>query len=144
MFVYVLYSKINIGDEFQAAIPNCVFNFEKPSTAAPEVSPPLSHEALIWEPMSGLSQEDEDTIDGYLELACSPAVPYGGRNKELALQLLKQVNGSVKVKGRKERQKEYCFFSLYMYIFLCYELIPIKIRFLKFCQKWLAKSSPFL
>lgn len=94
-------SKINIGDEFQAAIPNCTFNFEKPPPppARPEATSSPSHEALIWEPMSGLSQEDEDTIDGYLELACSPAVPYGGRNKELALQLLKQVNGSVKVKG---------------------------------------------
>ena len=44
-----------------------------------------------------MSQEDEDTIDGYLELACSPAIPHGGRNKELAMHLLHQVGGSVKV-----------------------------------------------
>lgn len=90
MTFFNCYRKINIGSDFQATIPNCVFNFEGSEA-------PPSHEALVWEPMSGLSQEDEDTIDGYLELACSPAVPCGGRNKELALQLLKQVNGSVKV-----------------------------------------------
>ena len=54
--------------------------------------------SLVWKPLEGLSQEDEDTIDGFLELACSPAIPHGGRNKELALHILHQVKGSVKVK----------------------------------------------
>ena len=52
---------------------------------------------LVWSPLEGLSQEDEDTVDGFLELSCSPAVPHGGRNKEIALHILHQVKGSVKV-----------------------------------------------
>ena len=36
-------------------------------------------------------------IDGYLELACSPAVLHGGRNKELAVHYLHAFGGSLKV-----------------------------------------------
>jgi uncharacterized C2H2 Zn-finger protein len=77
--------KINVGKEFQANIPAC----NRSGTSERSGT-------LVWKPMENLSQEDEDTIDGYLELACSPAVPFNGRNKELALHLLNQVNGSVK------------------------------------------------
>jgi hypothetical protein len=38
-------------------------------------------------------------MDGYLQLACSPAVLYGGRNMELGYHLLYQLGGSVKVTG---------------------------------------------
>ena len=85
MILYIA-SKINIGKDFQADIPLC----KKANMS--------DHNAtLVWKPIDNLSQEDEDTIDGYLELACSPAIPHNGRNKELALHLLKGVNGSVKV-----------------------------------------------
>ena len=51
----------------------------------------------VWQPIKDLTAEDDSVIDGYLELACSPASPYAGRNKELALHLLFQLGGSVKV-----------------------------------------------
>ena len=88
--------KINVGKEFQADIP----------AIGSGANAPLHGETVIWEPLDGLSQEDEDTIDGYLELACSPAVPHGGRNKELALHLLYQVNGSVKVRVVRVRYRK--------------------------------------
>ena len=51
----------------------------------------------VWQVIEDLTPEDEATIDGYLEIACSPAVLHSGRNKELALHLLYQLGGSVKV-----------------------------------------------
>lgn len=86
----LLEPKINIGQDFQADLPTykkakIVYENEEPHGGT-----------LVWKPLHGLSQEDEDTIDGYLELACSPAIPHGGRNKELAMHLLHQVGGSVK------------------------------------------------
>ena len=53
----------------------------------------------VWEPLKELTHEDESIIDGYLQLACSPAVLYGGRNMELAYHFLYQLGGSVKVTG---------------------------------------------
>ena len=50
-----------------------------------------------WQVIEDLTPEDEATIDGYLEIACSPAVLHSGRNKELSLHLLYQLGGSVKV-----------------------------------------------
>ena len=50
----------------------------------------------VWQPLSGVTQEDDNVIDGFLELACSPAVLHAGRNKELATHLLHQVGGSIK------------------------------------------------
>ncbi len=55
------------------------------------------HAMKVWQVMNDLTPEDEATIDGYLEIACSPAVLHSGRNKELALHLLYQLGGSVKV-----------------------------------------------
>ncbi len=53
---------------------------------------------LLWKPFDDLTQEDESIIDGYLELACSPAILHGGRNKEIALHFLQSLGGSMKVK----------------------------------------------
>ena len=55
----------------------------------------------VWQPLEGTSHEDESVVDGYLELACSPAVLHSGRNKEFAMHLLYQLGGSVKVSGEK-------------------------------------------
>ena len=55
----------------------------------------------VWQPLEGTSHEDESVIDGYLELACSPAILHSGRNKEFAMHLLYQLGGSVKVSGEK-------------------------------------------
>lgn len=52
---------------------------------------------LLWKPLEGLTEEDESVIDGFMELACSPAVLYGGRNKELASHYLHALGGSIKV-----------------------------------------------
>ena len=57
----------------------------------------VSRATLLWKPLDGLTQEDESVIDGYLELACSPAVLHGGRNKELGLHFLNALGGSIKV-----------------------------------------------
>ena len=51
----------------------------------------------MWKPLDNLSEEDESMIDGYLELACSPAILHGGRNKELAIHFLHAMGGSIKV-----------------------------------------------
>lgn len=53
---------------------------------------------LLWKPLEGLTQEDESVIDGFMELACSPAVLHGGRNKELASHYLHSLGGSIKVR----------------------------------------------
>ena len=51
----------------------------------------------MWKPFETMTQEDESVIEGYLELACSPSVGHGGRNKELAIHYLHSLGGSVKV-----------------------------------------------
>ena len=53
---------------------------------------------MLWKPLDDLTQEDESIIDGYLELACSPAILHGGRNKEIALHFLHSLGGSIKVR----------------------------------------------
>ena len=56
------------------------------------------HQATkTWQPLESSTPEDESVIDGFLELACSPAVLCAGRNKELSMHLLYQMGGSVKV-----------------------------------------------
>ncbi len=52
---------------------------------------------LVWKPFEDITPEDESVIEGYLELACSPSVGHGGRNKELAIHFLHTLDGSVKV-----------------------------------------------
>lgn len=51
----------------------------------------------VWQPLSHPLEEDESVIDGFLELACSPAIQHAGRNKEYALHVLHNTGGSVKV-----------------------------------------------
>ena len=64
-----------------------------------EAPPDASHKATrVWNPLQGLSPEEEDTVDGFLELACSPVMPHAGRNKEFALHTLYQTKGSIKVR----------------------------------------------
>ena len=50
-------------------------------------------------------------MDGYLELACSPVVPHGGRNKELAVHFLHALGGSIKV--RREGASTVCWANCY-------------------------------
>ncbi|XP_064402519.1 nascent polypeptide-associated complex subunit alpha, muscle-specific form-like isoform X3 [Halichondria panicea] len=81
--------RINVGRDFQADLPPCS---ESNSTAL--AGDPKA--VKVWQVIEDLTPEDEATIDGYLEIACSPAVLHSGRNKELALHLLYQLGGSVK------------------------------------------------
>ena len=62
-----------------------------------DVSSDKHQASKVWQPLEGTTAEDESVMDGYLELACSPAVLQAGRNKELAMHLLHQLGGSVKV-----------------------------------------------
>lgn len=55
------------------------------------------HAEQVWKPLSQPLEEDESVIDGFLELACSPAIQHAGRNKEYALHILHNAGGSVKV-----------------------------------------------
>ena len=68
------------------------------------ISKEVSKATLLWKPLEGLTQEDESVIDGYLELACSPAVLHGGRNKELGVHFLHALGGSIKVSVHSSRQ----------------------------------------
>ena len=54
---------------------------------------------LVFGILSKTAHEDESIMDGYLQLACSPAVLYGGRNMELAYHFLYRLGGSIKVTG---------------------------------------------
>ncbi|KAL5464065.1 hypothetical protein EMCRGX_G033024 [Ephydatia muelleri] len=80
--------KINIGKEFQAVLPQ-LQEFQ-PDLITDEKA------SKVWAPIENLTLEEECTLDGYLELACSTSVPYGGRNKEYALHVLHYIGGSVK------------------------------------------------
>ena len=80
--------KINVGKEFQAELPELI-----------EFRPDLvtdERASKVWAPIENLTLEEECTLDGYLELACSSSVPYGGRNKEYALHVLHYIGGSIK------------------------------------------------
>lgn len=50
-------------------------------------------------------------MDGYFELACSPAVRLGGRNKEYAHHILHKLGGSVKVLYLRSAVLVYLYFS---------------------------------
>ncbi|XP_065919665.1 uncharacterized protein [Dysidea avara] len=81
--------KINVGEEFQAELGDC----DETRTG---VEQDRDFSELVFMPLDNLSRDDEDTLDGYFELACSPAVKLGGRNKEYAHHILHKLGGSVK------------------------------------------------
>ncbi|KAJ9581309.1 hypothetical protein L9F63_023515, partial [Diploptera punctata] len=78
---------INIGQEFQCAIPAWNPDREKANREP-------SYEHLLWDP--GISKFCTDAeVEMYLEFACCAAVPGGGRNKEYALHLLHMCHGNI-------------------------------------------------
>ena len=89
-----------------------------------EAPPDASHKATrVWNPLQGLSPEEEDTVDGFLELACSPVMPHAGRNKEFALHTLYQTKGSIKVRLRVSQGLvcyRCCIFTVLLGLGLCH------------------------
>jgi len=59
---------------------------------------------MVWRPFENMMPEDESVVEGYLELACSPSVGFGGRNKELAIHYLFALGGSIKVSGKRKEK----------------------------------------
>ena len=79
--------------------PRPVWSGPLPSLASHTAAAQDDYRAIrVWEPLKDLTHEDESIIDGFLQLACSPAVLYGGRNMELAYHFLYRLGGSVKVR----------------------------------------------
>ncbi|XP_066146816.1 zinc finger protein 541 isoform X3 [Euwallacea fornicatus] len=78
---------INIGPQYQCAVPTCCMPVPK------RVSPLPVYEDLLWDP--GISNCTDAEVDMYLEFACCAAIPGGGRNKEYAMHLLHMCGGSI-------------------------------------------------
>nr|XP_048688739.1 zinc finger protein 541 isoform X2 [Caretta caretta] len=80
---------INIGNRFQAEIPNLQDRafLENDEHAA----------SLVWKPWGDIAtnQETQDRVTGLLNVACSSAVPGGGTNLELALHCLHEAQGNI-------------------------------------------------
>ncbi|XP_073177841.1 zinc finger protein 541 isoform X2 [Lepidochelys kempii] len=80
---------INIGNRFQAEIPNLQDRafLENDEHAA----------SLVWKPWGDIAtnQETQDRVTGLLNVACSSAMPGGGTNLELALHCLHEAQGNI-------------------------------------------------
>ncbi|XP_068103959.1 zinc finger protein 541-like [Hyperolius riggenbachi] len=78
--VFTIQPHINIGDQFQAEIP--------------DIQDPLllgyDEADLVWKPL-----KITETVSKFLNLACSSAVPGGGNNVEFALHCLHLTQGDV-------------------------------------------------
>nr|XP_033810833.1 zinc finger protein 541-like isoform X2 [Geotrypetes seraphini] len=83
----VLIPQINLGEEFQASLPelqDCLLAQADPAWAQ-----------LAWKPSEEL-QEDPGTqskVENLLNMACSSVFPGGGTNQEFALHCLFEANG---------------------------------------------------
>merc|ERR1739838_460426 len=81
--------KINLGETFQAVIPDMLVNQEP--------NPDRITEQLMWK-LSKYQRDSEKQwkrIEQYMELSCSAAVPYGGCNKEFALHCFMEAKGDI-------------------------------------------------
>ncbi|XP_043390687.1 zinc finger protein 541 isoform X2 [Chelonia mydas] len=80
---------INIGNRFQAEIPNLQDRafLENDEHAA----------SLVWKPWGDIAtnQETQDRVTGLLNVACSSVMPGGGTNLELALHCLHEAQGNI-------------------------------------------------
>ena len=104
---------------------------EKASSSSDSISGPAKEDnraICVWKPIPNLTHEDENTLDGYLELACSPAILHAGRNKEFAMHLLYQVGGSVKV--RLELKQLDLFYFLWLLLFVNIIMLRSKASFI--------------
>ncbi|KAM4641326.1 zinc finger protein 541 [Discoglossus pictus] len=81
--VFTIQPHINIGDRFQAKIPDPLDTRLLDEEEEDKAS-------LLWRPW-----EDADTVSQFINLACSSAVPGGGTNLELALHCLHRARGNI-------------------------------------------------
>uniref|UniRef100_A0AAV2KM16 Uncharacterized protein n=1 Tax=Knipowitschia caucasica TaxID=637954 RepID=A0AAV2KM16_KNICA len=82
---------INVGPEFQADIPPCLFD---EWSYAKEASP---QERLLWKPWDELTHctAVQDQVEKFLQMCSSSCLPGGGLNTELALHCLHHCHGDV-------------------------------------------------
>uniref|UniRef100_A0A096MCI5 Mitotic deacetylase associated SANT domain protein a n=1 Tax=Poecilia formosa TaxID=48698 RepID=A0A096MCI5_POEFO len=81
--------RINIGQQYQAEIPDLQ---DQPSSQMDQ------HKAdLVWHPLnnSNQKQSDEETIEHFMNLACSSVFSGGGTNQELALHCLHECGDNI-------------------------------------------------
>lgn len=85
--------RINIGQQYQAEIPDLV----SPSSL------PLDHHKadLVWLPIDGLKHGGQDNVDNLMNMASSSVFRGGGTNQELVLHCLYECGGDLmKTLGR--------------------------------------------
>uniref|UniRef100_A0A4W4F8R5 Transcriptional regulating factor 1 n=1 Tax=Electrophorus electricus TaxID=8005 RepID=A0A4W4F8R5_ELEEL len=87
--VFLRCSRINIGIDFQAEIPD----IQNSSKAAEDI-----HKAnLLWTPCHLKIPENQQRVDDLLKMACSSVLPGGGTNTEYTLHCLFECRGDVMV-----------------------------------------------
>jgi hypothetical protein len=79
--------KINVGQEFQARIPELQSRYET-------YNHHLDEDKLQWNPMAN---QNEKQIQRFIELAKSSAVPLGIHSEEMALQALLDAQGEIHI-----------------------------------------------
>ena len=84
--------RINEGAPYQADLPEYL-GPPRPSASANAYSE--SGDLLLIDPRA-LEQVSGEELDSYLKVACSAALPLGGRNKEFALVLLSATGGDLR------------------------------------------------
>jgi uncharacterized C2H2 Zn-finger protein len=82
---------IHVGDEYQAEVDD----FCEGIGDVDEVEDPVQSD-LMWKPIQDVSDQEDVLVDWFLEFACSDAIPYKGRNKELAMHTLYLMNYNIK------------------------------------------------
>ncbi|KAJ0055517.1 hypothetical protein NL108_005369 [Boleophthalmus pectinirostris] len=88
---------INVGPDFQADIPPCLFaNGVEDRSRDEDKSPP---EHLLWKPWNELTYNAsvQEQVEKLLQMSSSSCVPGGGTNTELALHCLHRCHGDIMV-----------------------------------------------
>nr|CAB3268010.1 ZF(C2H2)-117 zinc finger protein [Phallusia mammillata] len=81
--------KINIGSRFQAEVPDA-----RPRKYANRDRHPAD---LVWHvpPATNSNKNASNLMENFMELSCSAAVPYGGSNREYAIDCLARAKGNI-------------------------------------------------
>ncbi|KAJ0006578.1 hypothetical protein NQD34_013851 [Periophthalmus magnuspinnatus] len=86
---------INVGPDFQADIPPCLFDDGAEERSHDEDGSPREH--LLWKPWNELtySSAAQERVEKLLQMCSSSCLPGGGTNTELALHCLHLCHGDV-------------------------------------------------